>query len=101
MKKDEADAKSVCLIFAFMGHQSVSLACQLRQGIPHLVIPSEAEGSSWQEGKQECEIGGEKEALPRCMGRQVSCQAVEPSGKKTVVQGGFLGCARNDDTGGA
>ena len=27
MKKDEADAKSVCLIlFAFMGHQSV--ACQ-------------------------------------------------------------------------
>ena len=73
--------------------------CQLRQGISHLVIPSEAEGSPWQEGKRECEIGGKKEALPRCMGRQVSCQAVEPSGKKTVVQGGFLGCARNDDTG--
>lgn len=24
MKKDEADAKSVCLIFAFMGSQSVA-----------------------------------------------------------------------------
>ena len=66
-----------------------------------LVIPSEAEGSPWQEGKRECEIGGKKkEALLRCMERQVSCQAVEPSGKKAVVQGGFLGCARNDDTGG-
>ena len=88
MKKDEADAKSVCLIFCFHGSpercvpaeqpleegarrrrgmecleeaQFLEAAiCQLRQGISRLVIPSEAEGSLWQEGKRECEIGGEK-----------------------------------------